>query len=329
MRRREFISLLGGSAAAWPLAARAQQPKMPVIGFLGSGSPDAFADRVRAFHVGLSETGYVESRNVLIEYRWADFQNDRLPTLAADLVRRQVTVIATFAGTPAALAARAATTAIPIVFGGLGTDPVEVGLVASLNQPGGNVTGVASLGIELGPKRLELLHELIPTATVIALLVNPTNSNDTETQTNDLQMAAHKLGLQLRVLRASSEHNFDAVFATALEQRVRGLVIEPDPFLNGRREQLGELTAHHGLPTIFQFREFVASGGLMSYGGNLADGWRLVGVYAGRILKGEKPADLPVQQATKVELFINLKTAKALGLTVPLSLLGRADEVIE
>ena len=215
MRRRDFVSLLGGAVVAWPLAARAQQAAMPVIGFLGSGSPDVFADRVRAFRQGLSETGYVEGRNVLIEYRWAEFQNDRLPTLAADLVRRQVAVIATFAGTPAALAAQAATTTIPVVFGGLGTDPVEVGLVASLNRPGGNVTGVASLGIELGPKRLELLHELIPTATVIALLVNPTSSNDAKTQANNLQVAAHKLGLQLLALHASSERDFDTVFTRA------------------------------------------------------------------------------------------------------------------
>ena len=329
MRRREFIGLLGGCAAVGSLAARAQQPAMPIVGFLGSGSPIAFADRVRAFHQGLSEAGFVEGRNVLIEYRWGEFQNNRLAALAADLVSRQVTVIATFAGTPAALAAKAATTTIPIVFGGLGTDPVEVGLVASLNRPNGNITGVASLGIELGPKRLELLHELVPTATVIALLVNPTSSNDADAILANVQMAAHKLGLQLHVLHASSEGDFDTVFATLLEQRVGGLVIEPDPFLNGHREQLGELTARHALPAIFQFREFVRFGGLMSYGGNLADGWRLVGVYAGRILRGEKPGDLPVQQATKVDLIINLKAAKALGVTVPVTLLGRADEVIE
>ena len=281
MKRRAFITLLGGGAAVWPLIVRAQQPAMPVVGFLGSGSRDVFADRVRAFHQGLGEAGFVEGHNVQIEYRWADFQNDRLPALAADLVRHQVTLIATFAGTPAALAAKAATTTIPIVFGGLGTDPVDVGLVPSLNRPGGNITGVASLGIELGSKRLELLHEIVPAATVIALLVNPTSFKDADTQTSELRTSAEKLGLQVHVLRASSERDFDAVFAAILDRQIGGLVIEPDPFLNGCREQLGELTARHALPAIFQFREFVSSGGLMSYGGNLADGWRMVGSLRG------------------------------------------------
>jgi ABC-type uncharacterized transport system substrate-binding protein len=324
MRRREFITLLGGTAAAWPLGARAQQP---VIGFLSSESPDLFASRLRAFRQGLSETGYVEGRDVAIEYRWAEDQNDRLPALADDLVRRQVTVI-TANGNASVRAAKAATPTIPIVFR-VAADPVEVGLVASLNRPGGNLTGVASLSAELGPKRLELLHELVPTATIIALVVNPANPTNAETNTKDLQAAARTLGLQLHVLHASTERDFDTVFATLVQLRARGLVIGSDIFFTIRSEQFAALARHHAMPTISAYRDFAAAGGLMSYGGSLTDQFRLVGVYTGRVLKGEKPADLPVQQATKVELILNLKTAKALGLTFPLSLLGRADEIIE
>ena len=324
--RREFIALLGG-AAAWPLAARAQQPSLPVIGFLGSESADSSADRLRGFRQGLGETEYVEGRNAAIEYLWADGQYERLPALAADLVRRQVAVIAA-AGVPVALLAKRATTAIPIVFTTAG-DPVALGLVASLNRPGGNLTGVTNLNVEVGPKRLEILRELAPTATIIALLINPTNPIG-ETQSRDLQAAARTLGLQLHVLQASTERDFDTVFATLIQLRVGALVISPDIFFTARSEQLATLTVRHAVPTISsEGRKFVLAGGLMSYGGSLTAAYRLAGIYAGRILKGEKPIDLPVQQSTKVELIINLKTAKALGLTVPSSLLARADEVIE
>jgi putative tryptophan/tyrosine transport system substrate-binding protein len=328
MRRREFISLLSGAAIAWPHDARAQQPAMPVIGYLGSESPDVFAGRLRAFRQGLSETGYVEGNNVAIEYRWAENQYDRFPALLEDLVRRKVTVIAAVTGTPPALAAKAATTTIPIIFVTAG-DPVALGLVASLNRPGGNLTGVATLTVELGAKQLEVLHELVPTATIIALVVNPTNPTNAERLSRDLQAAAHTLGLQLHVLHASTERDFDAVFASLPRLRAGALVIGSDPFFNSRSQQLVALALHHAMPTMYPFREYVIAGGLISYGNSFADAHRQVGVYTGRILKGAKPADLPVQQATKVELFINLKTANALGLTIPPSIMVRADEVIE
>jgi putative ABC transport system substrate-binding protein len=326
IRRRHFIFTLG-SAAAWSLAARAQQPAMPVVGYLGTGSPAAETPFVAGFVQGLNESGYVESQNAAIEYRWAEGQYDRLPALAADLVRRQVTVIAAPGSVPSALVAKAATSTIPIVFSGA-VDPVTAGLVASLNRPGGNVTGVTSMNVEVGPKRLELMHELVPTATIIALLVNPTNPN-VETLSRDAQAAAQTLGLQLHVLHASTERDFDTVSAMIAQLRAGALVIGPDPFLLSRREQLAALALSRAVPSISSFREFVAAGGLMSYGGSLTEMYRLAGVYAGRILRGEKPADLPVIQPTKFELVVNLKTAKVLGLTIPPTLLAIADEVIE
>jgi ABC-type uncharacterized transport system substrate-binding protein len=328
IRRRNFITLLGGAAVAWPFVVRAQQPAMPVVGFLSAEWPDLFADRLRAFHDGLSETGYVEGRNLAIEYRWAEGRNDRLPALAAELVRRQVSVIVSAGSTPATLAARAATTTIPILFY-VGADPVEAGFVTSLSRPGGNLTGTVSLNAEVGPKRVELLHEVVPRATKIAALVNPTAPVLAETMTRDLQAAARTLGLQLHVLHASSEREIDMAFATLVQLRAGALVIGADALFNSRSEQLAALTVHHAVPAIYQFRKFVSAGGLMSYGTTVVDTYRPLGVYTGRILKGEKPADLPVQQATKMELIINMKTAKALGITVPLPLLGRADEVIE
>jgi putative tryptophan/tyrosine transport system substrate-binding protein len=326
LRRRDFISLLGG-AAAWPLAARAQQPgKMPVIGFLSSAAAGLFTDRVRAFRLGLSETGHIEGRNVAIEYRWAEGQNDRLPALAADLVRRQVTVIAA-AGGLSARAAKAATPTVPIAFWIEG-DPIEVGLVASLNRPGNNLTGVTTLGAELGAKRLELLHEVAPRATAVAALVDPSTLTAV-TLTRDLEAAARTLGLQLHVQHANTERDFGPAFATLIERRAGGLVIGPGPLFSSRSEELAALALRHRMPSVFQLREFAAAGGLMSYGGSTIDSYRQVGVYAGRILNGEKPADLPVEQATKVDLIINLKTAMALGIDVPPTLLARADEVIE
>ena len=330
MKRREFITLLPGAAACsatWPLAARAQQPAMPVIGLLGPASPDLTADRLHAFRQGLSESGYDEGRNVAIEYRWAENQDDRLPALAADLVRSQVNVIVVIGSTPGALAAKAATTTIPIVFQ-VGVDPVQVGLVASLARPGSNLTGVTTLNYELTLKRLELLHEMVPSATVMAVLINPTNPND-ETLSVGLGAVAGTLGLKVRVLHAGTERDLESVFAALVELRVGGLVISSDAFFTSHSEQIAALALRHALPAIFQFRKFAAAGGLLSYGGSIADPSRLAGVYTAQILKGEKPANLPVQQATKVELIINLKTAKALGLTVPLPLAGRADEVIE
>jgi putative ABC transport system substrate-binding protein len=327
VKRREFIILLSG-AATWPLAARAQQPgKLPTIGFVGSDSPDLYADRLRAFRLGLKSTGFIEGQNVAIEYRWAEGRNDKLPALTTDLVHRQVAVIVATT-TPSVLAAKAATETIPIVFFVAG-DPVDLGLVASLGRPSGNLTGATTLTLEVGPKWLQLLHEMVPNATSLALLINPTSPNLAETQSRDLQTAARSRGLQLHVLRASSDPEFETAFESVARLRAAGLVISSDSFFFSRSNQLATLAARHAVPAIFGFREFVAAGGLMSYGGSLAESFRWVGVYTGRIVKGEKPADLPVQQSTKIELFINLKTAQALGLEVPPTLLTRADEVIE
>ena len=325
MRRREFITLLGGAAAAWPVAARAQQRTMPLVAFLNSGSPDGYAPLVAAFRQGLKEAGFIEGQNVAVEYRWAEGQYDRVPAMALELVGRQVAVIV--ANTPGVLAIKAAITTIPIVFN-TASDPVQIGLVASLSRPGGNITGVTQLNVEVGPKRLELAHELVPTATIIAVLVNPTRPT-AEADTRDLQAAARTLGVQLHVLHASAERDFDAVFRTLAQLRAGALVIGTDTFFSNRSEQLAALALRHAVPGIFFDRAFVAAGGLMSYGSSVPDSYRIAGVYTGRILKGDKPADLPVQQATRIELFINMKTAKALGLTMPTALLVRADEVIE
>jgi putative ABC transport system substrate-binding protein len=327
MRRRDFITFVGAAFAAWPLAARAQQPAIPVIGSLNSSSPDEDGDRMRAYRRGLSETGYVVGRNVTIEYRWADGRNDRLPSMAAELVRRGVNVIVT-GGTPATLAAKAATSRIPIVFV-LSTDPIAAGLVASLNRPGGNLTGVTGLNVELAPKKLEFLREVLPTVTILALLVNPTNTIAAENEARTVQAAARTLGLQLHVLHASTERDFDSVFASLVQLRAGALVIGSDLFFTSRSEQLAALTVRHAVPSIYQFREFAAAGGLMSYGGSIIDWGHQAGIQTGRILAGAKPADLPVQQATKVELFINLKTAKAFGIELPPRVVLRADEVIE
>jgi putative tryptophan/tyrosine transport system substrate-binding protein len=329
MGRREFVALLGGAATAWPIAARSQPAAMPVVGFLNAASPNLFEHVVRAFRLGLNETGYVENRNVAIEYRWAEDQYDRLPALAADLVRHRVSVIATGSNLVAAMAAKEATTTIPIVFL-TGADPVKDKLVASLARPGGNLTGITTLNVELGPKRMEVLHELVPTATVMAVLINPINSPAVvEADARQAQAAARALGLQLHILEASTERDFDSVFSTTVQRRAGGLVISSDVFFSAQGTQLAASALRHAMPTVSPYRDFVTAGGMMSYGGSVTDQYRQVGVYAGRILKGEKPADLPVQQVTKVQLAINMKTAKALGLTVPTSLLGRADEVIE
>jgi ABC-type uncharacterized transport system substrate-binding protein len=329
MKRRGFIALVGGAGLALAGKVRfapAQQPAVPVIGFLNSQSPGGYPPMAAAFHQGLREVGFVEGRNVAIEYRWAQGRNDRLRALAAELVRRHVTVIAA-AGSSSALAAKAETATLPIVFSAA-VDPVAVGLVASLNRPGGNVTGVTDLSGELRQKQVEMLHELAPTATVLAALLNPTFPGS-ETQSSDLQAAARNLGLQLHVVHASTERDFDPTFAAMVQLRAGLLVIGADPFFFGHRDQIAALAVRHRIPAIFFLREFAAVGGLMSYGPSVTDIYRQVGIYAGRILKGEKPADLPVLQPTKYELVINLKTAKALGLTVPPSLLARADEVIE
>jgi ABC-type uncharacterized transport system substrate-binding protein len=327
IRRREFITLCGAAAAPWPLTARAQQPAMPVIGYLGPESPTVFASRVRAFRQGLGETGYAEDQNVAIEFRWAEGQHNRLPALAADLVGRQVAVIVAPGGAPGALAAKSATTTIPIVFE-MGADPIAIGLVGSLNRPGGNLTGVSSLNVQVTPKRLEILHEVVPAAAEIAVLVNPT-SPTTDSQLRNLQAAARALRLQLHVLHASTEREFDAVFATLLQLRPGGLVVASDTFFATHSEQLAALAVRHAVPAIHQSRDFAIAGGLMSYAGSFMESHRQAGVYTGRILKGDKPANLPVHRVTKVELFINLKAAKTLGVTVPLSLLGRADQLIE
>jgi putative ABC transport system substrate-binding protein len=331
MRRREFMTLIGGAAAIpallWPLAAGAQQPALPVIGFLGSASAAPIAHFMAAFRQGLGESGYAEGRNVAIEYRWADNQYERLPALAAELVRRQVNVIVASGGPVAAMAAKAATSTIPIVFTA-SSDPVKLGLVASLNRPGGNVTGSGMFTAELEPKRLELLRELVPTARVIGALVNP-GRTDAEAQSRDVQAAGRTLGLEVIILPASSAPDIDTAFAGLAGRGVAALVIGADPFFLARREQLVALAARHAVPAVYMNREFPAGGGLASYGANIAEGYRQAGIYAGRILKGEKPADLPVVRPTKLELVINLKTAKALGLDVPLSIQQRADEVIE
>jgi putative ABC transport system substrate-binding protein len=324
--RREFITLLGG-AAAWPITAQAQQA-MPVVGFLGGAYARQYAPFVAGFHRGLKEVGYVEGQNVAIEYRWAENQYSRLPSMAADLVARHVTVITAAGSTPAALAAKKATTTIPIVFFVAG-DPIELGLVASLGRPGGNITGFTGLTAEVGPKRLEVLHEVVPTVTKMALLVNPTSPAQSGPQARDLETAASKLGLELHELRASTEQEIEAAFATLTQLQAGGLVIGPDVFFNTRAEQIAALALKHRVPTIYQYREFTAAGGFMSYGTSLTDMFRLCGIYTGRILKGDKPAELPVQQTTKIELIINLKTAKALGIDMPPALLARADEVIE
>jgi putative ABC transport system substrate-binding protein len=326
MRRREFITFIS-SAAAWPLAAGAQHGAMPVIGFLGSGSPGPSAGLAAGFRAGLKEAGFVEGENVSIEYRWANGSYDRLRGLAADLVRQNVRVIAATGGNTSALAAKAATATIPIVFF-TGADPVQAGLVASLNRPGGNLTGITSLGVELGPKRLELLHELVPKPTLIALLVNPANRS-TEIQVRDSQAAARRLGRDLHVLYASAEREIDSAFATLIRLGAGALVIFPESFFNTRSEQFAILAARHAVPAIYTYRRFAAAGGLLSYGADITESYRQVGVYAGRILRGEKPAGMPVLQSAKVELIVNLRTAKALGLAVPESLLARADEVIE
>jgi putative tryptophan/tyrosine transport system substrate-binding protein len=327
MRRREFITLLGGAAAAWPLAAGAQQPAIPVVGFLCSGSPAIDASRVASVRKGLRQAGYIEGRNLAIEYRWAEQQYDRLTALAADLARRPVSVIVAIGTTPAAVAAKAATTVVPTVFV-IGADPVKLGLVASLNRPGGNLTGVNFLNRVIVPKQFELLHETVPRAVVIAFLVNPSNPF-ADFDIGDAQAAAVTLGRKLLVAKAATENEIDAAFTKLAQQGAHALLVAGDLLLNNRREQIIALAARHAMPVLYPWREATVAGGLMSYGADIQDAFRLAGIYAGKILSGEKPAELPVEQATKVELVINLKTAKALGLDVPLKLLAFADEVIE
>jgi len=328
MKRREFITLLGGAAVTWPLAAQAQQSAVPVIGFLNITSPDGYAERLRGFRQGLKDTGHVEGENVAIEYRWAEDQPDRLPSLATELVRRQVAVIATLGTTNSALAAKAATTTIPIVFA-VGEDPVRLGLVVSLARPAGNLTGINFFNSELTAKRLELLHELVPTATRVAVLINPTEAANAETTVRDVQSAAHAIGLQIQVHNASTSREIEAVFATFGHARPDALFVVGDALFNSRRVQLVHLATRYGIPATFGSRVYPEVGGLMSYGTNIMDAFRQAGVYTGRILKGAKPAELPVVQSTKFELIINHPTARMLGITVPDKLLARADEVIE
>jgi len=327
MRRREFVTLLGGTGAVWPLAARAQQAKMPVVGFLGSDSPKIYADRLRAFRRGLKDAGYVETENVVIEYRWANGDNNQLAALAAELVELRVNVLVS-GTTPAALALKAATTSIPTVFFIAG-DPVALGLVGSLNRPGANITGTTALTLEAGKKWLQLLQETVPSATEFAVLINPTSPNLAAAQTKDMQAAARNLNLRIHLLNASTEHEFETVFAKISEVHAGGLVITSDSFFFAHIEKLAALAAQNKVPAIFGFREFPAAGGLMSYGSDLADPDRTIGGYVGRILKGEKPGDLPVQQSIKVQLVLNLRAAKALGITLPQTLQVAADEVIE
>jgi putative ABC transport system substrate-binding protein len=326
MRRREFIALLGGTVAAWPCTTHAQHA-MPVIGFLSSVSPGPWTDLVAAFRKGLNEIGFVEGQNVAIEYRWAEGQYDSLPAMADDLVRRRVSVIIATGGGPAALAAKAATATIPVVFSGA-SDPVKLGLVGSINRPGGNVTGIHLFVIGLEPKRLEMLREMVPSAGLIAVLLNPRNP-EASTQLRAIEDAACAVGQPIRLLNASTEAEIDTAFADLVRERAGAVLVGADPFFNSRRGQLVGLAAHHHVPASYELREFAAAGGLMSYGNNLREAYRQVGLYAGRILKGEKPAELPIVQPTEFELVINLKTAKALNLTIPPTLLARADEVIE
>jgi putative ABC transport system substrate-binding protein len=327
MRRRQFISFVAINAAAWPLTALAQQSAIPVIGFLAGATSEGIPFATAAFGRGLREAGYVEGQNVAIEYRWANNQLDQLPAMMTDLVHRQVAVI--FAGgTPAALAAKAVATTTPVVFE-TSADPIQLGLVASLDRPGGNLTGATQLNVEVAPKRLELLRELLPTARVIALLINPADTALSDAQMKEVLAAARAFRLELPVLKADSEREFEAVFRSLSQLRAEGLVIAAGGLFTTHAEQLAKLTVRHTMPAIYKGREFAAAGGLLSYGSDLAESYRLAGIQAGRILKGDKPADLPVQQATKIELYLNLKTAKALGINVPLPLSGRADELFE
>jgi putative tryptophan/tyrosine transport system substrate-binding protein len=326
MKRRRFLALLGSGAAVWPIVAGAQ--RLPVIGMLASASPDQWTGRLEAFRRGLAETGFVEGRNVAFEYRWAAGQNARLPHLASELVQRRVDVIVVLGNTSSALAAKGATRSVPVVFR-VASNPVDIGLVASLGRPGGNITGVTTLGAELGPKQLDLLREVVPNVSAIALMVNPTNAVLSEILIRDVAAAARAVGVQLHIVKASTDPDFDAVFGAIGKLRAGGLLIGADTFFNGRSERLAALATRHGVPTISPYREFALTGGLLSYGGSINEASRLAGIYTGRILKGEKAGELPVQLATRLELIVNLKTAKALGLAVPLSVTARADEVIE